>query len=76
MSMRCRHTKPDQFELFDPPHGTYPLQTPLWQNLPQPTRYKITGLMARLLMEHDPGHEPSPEEEAGNQHQSKESDDV
>lgn len=74
--MRRRHTKPDQFELFDPPEGTYPLQTPLWQNLPQPIRHKITGLMARLLMEHGPGHEPSLQEEAGNLHRRKESDDV
>ena len=74
--MRRRHIKPDQFELFGPLQGTYPLQTPLWQNLPQPTRHKITGLMARLLMEHDPGHEPTPQEEARNLHQSGESDDV
>lgn len=74
--MRRRHTKPDQFELFDPPEGTYPLQTPLWQNLPQSTRHKITGLMARLLMEHGPSHEPAPEEEARTLHQSAESGDV
>lgn len=74
--MRRRHTKLDQFELFDPPGGTYPPHTPLWQDLPQPTRHKITGLMARLLMEHGPNHEPAPEEEAGNLRHSGESDDV
>ena len=74
--MRRRHTKPDQFDLFDPPEGMHSLQTPLWQNLPQSTRHKITGLMARLLVEHGPSHEPAPEEEARSLHQSAESDDV
>ena len=73
--MRRRHTRPDQFELFDPPEGTYLLQMPRWQNLPQSTRHKITGLMARLLMEHCPSPEPVPEE-ARNLHQSAENDDV
>ena len=50
--MRRRHTKPNQFELFVPPQGPCPLQTPQWQNLPRRTRSEVTSLMARLLMEH------------------------
>ena len=49
---------------------------PLWRNLPQSTRHKITGLMTRLLMEHGPGPELTPEEEARNLHQSAENGDV
>ena len=74
--MSHHHTKPDQFELFGPPEGTCPLPTPQLQSLPIRTRHKITGLMARLLMEHGPNHEPAPEEEAGNLRHSGESDDV
>lgn len=50
--MRRRHTRPDQFELFGPPQGSCPLQTPQWQNLPCRTRSEVTSLVARLLMEH------------------------
>ncbi len=74
--MSHRHTKPDQFELFGPSERTCPLQTPLWQNLPHPTRHKITCLMTRLLMEHSTSRDTEPAEEARNLHHSGESDDV
>lgn len=64
--MRRFRTKPDQLDLFGPMGRTCPLQTPQWQNLPQSTRHKVKGLMARLLMEHDPNHEPASQEAARN----------
>ncbi len=54
--MHKSHTKPVQLELFALSQDSNPIVTPKWQNLPMPTRHKITGLMARLLMEHDTNH--------------------
>ena len=38
-----------QIGLFD---DVTPVQTPVWQDLPQETRDMLTGLMARLILEH------------------------
>ena len=38
-----------QIDLFD---GVTPAQTPVWQDLPEETRDTLTGLMARLILEH------------------------
>ena len=38
-----------QIELFD---GVTPTQMPAWRQLPEETRRAVTGLMARLLLEH------------------------
>ena len=43
-SDRCQ-----QIDLFD---SVTPTQTPAWQDLPEETRATLTGLMARLILEH------------------------
>ena len=50
--MRHHHTKAAQFELFGLSDQANTGTTPAWQKLPAQTRQKITGLMARLLVEH------------------------
>ena len=50
--MRPHHTKAAQFELFGLSDDANKVTTPAWQSLPAQTRRKITGLMARLLVEH------------------------
>ena len=74
--MNHRHTNPDQFDLFGQPESICPLQTPQWESLPMRTRHKITGLMARLLMEHNGSYEPGPGEEVADPLRSGEIGDV
>ena len=50
--MPHHHIKPAQFELFALSDKANAVTTPEWQDLPAWTRRKITGLMARLLVEH------------------------
>tara|TARA_R110000751_G_scaffold15474_1_gene50115 strand:+ start:30688 stop:30918 length:231 start_codon:yes stop_codon:yes gene_type:complete len=76
MIMRRSQTKPDQLDRFGSTGSTHPWQTPQWQNLPQPVRHKISGLMAQLLMEHGTNHEEVRAEEAGNLRHSVESNGV
>jgi hypothetical protein len=38
-----------QIDLFD---GVMPTQPPAWRDLPEETRDTLTGLMARLILEH------------------------
>ena len=55
--MRKSHPKPAQLDLFNLSEDGNRVAPPQWQNLPISTRHKtakkITGLMARLLMEHN-----------------------
>ena len=59
-SDRCR-----QIDLFD---GVTPAQTPAWQDLPEETRGTLTGLLARLILEHARIGTPAVRTEAGHDH--------
>ena len=54
-----------QIDLFD---GVTPTQTPAWRDLPQETRDTLTGLMARLILEHAQISSPALRTEAGHDH--------
>ena len=54
-----------QIDLFD---GVTPTQTPTWGELPEETRGTLTGLMARLILEHARISSPALQTEAGHDH--------
>ena len=54
-----------QIDLFD---GVTPAQTPEWQDLPEETRDTLTGLMARLILEHAQISSPAVQTEADDDH--------
>ncbi|HEX4829269.1 MAG TPA: hypothetical protein VFV12_13645 [Xanthobacteraceae bacterium] len=54
-----------QIDLFD---RVTPTQTPAWRDLPQETRDTLTGLMARLILEHARISSPALWTEAGHDH--------
>ena len=54
-----------QIDLFD---GVTPTQTPAWRDLPQETRDTLTGLMARLILEHAQISSPALRTGAGHDH--------
>ena len=55
--MRHYHRKSAQFELFEPSDIAKTMTMPDWQTLPFQVREVLTGLIARLLLEH--GQEPA-----------------
>jgi hypothetical protein len=54
-----------QIGLFD---GVTPTQTPAWRDLPEETRDALTGLMARLILEHAQISSPALRTGAGHDH--------
>ena len=55
-----------QFDLFAHPADNGQTQVPEWRALPPDTRQTLTGLMARLMLEHAHGdRRPGPAEERG-----------
>ena len=54
-----------QIDLFD---GATPTQTPSWRDLPEETRDTLTGLMARLILEHAQISSPALQTETGHDH--------
>jgi hypothetical protein len=54
-----------QIDLFD---DVTPAQTPVWQDLPEETRDTLTGLMARLILEHAQIISLSVQTEGGDDH--------
>jgi hypothetical protein len=54
-----------QIDLFE---GIMPTQTPAWRDLPEETRDTLTGLMARLILEHAQISSPAFRTEAGHDH--------
>ena len=68
--MRKSHIKPAQLDLFGLSQNGNLVATPQWQSLPTGARHKITGLVARLLMEYDRSYQ------AKDVHQNREKGDV
>ena len=60
-----RSDRSQQIELFD---GATPTQTLAWRDLPQETRDTLTGLMARLILEHAQISSPALRTGAGHDH--------
>jgi hypothetical protein len=54
-----------QIDLFD---GVTPTATQVWRDLPEETRGTLTGLMARLILEHAQISSPALRTEGGHDH--------
>jgi hypothetical protein len=60
-----RSDRSQQIDLFD---RVTPTPTPAWRDLPEETRDMLTGLMARLILEHAQISSPELRTEAGHDH--------
>jgi hypothetical protein len=47
-----------QSDLFGPPGAAGQQRAAIWQSLPQEARQALTGLVARLLLQHGAGETP------------------
>ena len=52
LSGRGRPQQSDRSRQIAPLDGVPPTQTPAWRELPEETRGTLTGLLARLILEH------------------------
>jgi hypothetical protein len=80
MTMRCpvqpparsteqrRLQQSDHSQRIDMFDGVTPTKTPAWRDLPEATRGTLTGLMARLILEHAQISSPALRTEAGHDH--------
>jgi hypothetical protein len=64
-SLISQSERSQQIDLFD---GVTPTQTPAWRDLPEETRRTLTGLMARLILEHAQISSLALRTEAGHDH--------
>jgi hypothetical protein len=53
-----RASNAQQSDLFGPPRVAGQQRATIWQSLPQDTRRALTGLVARLLLQHGAGEAP------------------
>ena len=68
LAERRRLQQSDRSQQIDLFEGIMPTQTPAWRDLPEETRDTLTGLMARLILEHAQISSPAFRTEAGHDH--------
>jgi hypothetical protein len=68
LAERRRLQQSDRSQQIDLFEGIMPTQTPAWRDLPEETRDTLTGLMARLILEHARISSPALRTEAGHDH--------